>query len=226
MVLVVSLGVALTVFEFHELDIMESKLSELRGIINEQDETIKALGDEKNELESLNQVLNNTVAMARAEKEQSEREYEERHIPSGFPLTGAAVIADISVMDEPEEEQAGYFNYDVGNKYNTSTGKKAVEENPIIVFEMSTSSDVVATAEGRVVEVSEDEIFTRRVKIDHGNGYYTIYRNKADAKVSVGSEVVRGTIIFVGGEDNKYLGYQVMDDEEYIDPMQVIAIDG
>ena len=225
MILVLILGAGLMAFEFYEVNKMESKLAVFRDIINEQDEIINTLGSEKAELAAQNQILNNTVAMAVMEKEKEEEESALRHLPSGFPLTGSAAIRDISVMDEPEEKQAGYFNYDVGDKYTTG-GSKAVEENPIVVFEMSTVSDVVSTAEGRVIAISDDEVFTRCVKIDHGNGYITIYRNNADPKVSVGDEVVRGTIIYVGGDDNIYLGYQVTYNDEYVDPMDVIDIDG
>lgn len=224
-ILVVLIGVGLTAFEFYELDQMESKLMVLRGIITEQDTMIKILGDEKAELASQNEVLNNTVAMAVAKKEKEDEEYAKRHFPSGFPLTGAAIIRDISVMDEDVEQPAGYFNYDVGDKYTTEP-EKAVEENPIAVFEMSSVSDVIATADGTVIAVTNDDIFQRCVIIDHGNGYTTIYRNNSDPKVNVGDEVVKGAILFVGGEDNIYLGYQITHDEVYVDPMHVIAING
>lgn len=224
-IMICLIGVGLTAFEFYELNQMDSKLKVLRGIISEQDAIIDKLGDEKSELTSQNQILNNTVAMALEEKEKADEEDAKKHLPTGFPLTGSATIVDISVMDEDVEEPAGYFNYDVGDRYNAEPGK-AVEENPISVFEMSSISDVVATADGKVIAVTEDEIFTRCVKIDHGNGYITIYRNNADAKVNVGDDVVRGAIIFVGSESNIYLGYQVTLDEVYIDPMDIIAIDG
>lgn len=222
---VVLLGVGLTAFEFYELNQMESKLRVFKGIIAEQKNIIDDLGSEKAELTSQNEILNNTVAMAMADKEREEEEYNARHLPSGFPLTGSASIVDISVMDGPEQELAGYFNYDVGNQYSTEADK-AIEENPISVFEMSSISDVVATADGTVLSITEDDIFTRCIEIDHGNGYITIYRNNADPKVSVGDEVVRGAILFVGGDNNIYLGYQIKYNETYVDPMQIIAIDG
>ncbi len=224
-ILVVIIGIGLTAFEFYELNQMESKLRVLKDIISEQDEMLLSLGNEKAELTSQVQVLNNTVAMALAEQEKEEEEDALRHLPSGFPLTGSAAIVDISVMDEQNQEPAGYFNYDVGNKYIVEP-THVTEENPIAVFEMSSSSDVVATASGTVIAISEDEIFNRCVMIDHGNGYVTIYRNNADAKVSLGDEVVKGTIIFVGGDANIYLGYQITYEGEYVEPMQVIAIDG
>ena len=224
-ILVVLLGIGLTAFEFYELNQMDSRLKVLRDIISEQKSIIDELGIQKAELTSQNQILNNTVAMAIAEKEKEEEEDAKNHLPSGFPLTGSANIVDISVLDEDAEEPAGYFNYDVGDRYTTD-GSKAVEENPIAVFEMSSVSDVVATADGSVIAIKEDELFNRCIMIDHGNGYITIYRNNSDPKVNIGDNVVRGAILFVGGDDNIYLGYQITYNNEYVDPMQVIAIDG
>ena len=44
--------------------------------------------------------------------------------------------------------------------------------------------------------------------------------------IKEGDEVVRGAILYVIGEDNTTLGYQIMYDEKYIDPMELINIDG
>ncbi len=224
-VLIVIIGVCLTAFEFHEINQMNSKLKELKDIISEQDAMITELKNDKAELTSRNEILDNTIAMTLEEQEKVKEEDDKKHLPTGFPLTGSAKVVDISVMDEPEEELAGHFNYDVGDAYTTES-EKAVEENPIAVFEMSTISDVVATASGTVISVGEDDIFTRCVTIDHGNGYVTIYRNNQDAKVSVGDEVVKGTILFVGGDSNIYLGYQITYEGEYVDPFDVISIEG
>lgn len=220
----VILGVGLTAFEFYELGQMESKLIVLRSIISEQKDIITELGDQKAELTAQNQVLANSVAMAVADKEQAEAEDAKRHIPSAFPLSTSAAIVDISVMDEKEEELAGYFTYDA----DTYTPRKAIdiEPNPISVFELSSASDVVAAADGNVIAITDDELFTKCIIIDHGNGYSTIYRNNSDPKVNVGDDVVKGAILFVGGEDNIYLGYQITYENEYLDPMTVIAIDG
>ena len=44
--------------------------------------------------------------------------------------------------------------------------------------------------------------------------------------VKEGDEVVRGAILYVIGEDNTELGYEIMYDDKYIDPMELINIDG
>ena len=62
--------------------------------------------------------------------------------------------------------------------------------------------------------------------MDHGNGYVTIYRNQGDAMVKQGDSVVQGTTLFMIGEDNTKLGYQMLKDGTYINPMDMLAISG
>ena len=64
------------------------------------------------------------------------------------------------------------------------------------------------------------------VSIDHGNGYISIYRNKGNAVVKAGNEVTRGAILYVVGEDNTEMGYSISKDDTYIDPMEMIEING
>ena len=53
-----------------------------------------------------------------------------------------------------------------------------------------------------------------------------IYRNKGDATVAAGDSVVQGTTLFVIGEDNADLGYQMQKDGSYINPIDMLAISG
>ena len=62
--------------------------------------------------------------------------------------------------------------------------------------------------------------------MDHGNGYVTIYRNQGDVIVKLGDEVAHGTTIFVIGSKNTKFGYQIMKDDVYIDPMDMLSISG
>lgn len=225
MFLVVLLGVALTAFEFYELNVMGDKLSSFKSIIYEQEQMIKALGDEKAELASQNQVLNNTVAM-NLEKEAEEQAVDaEKHLPTSFPLTGSATIADPDVFFAEEmDATTAYFEAILAQKEKENA--EETQTDPLTLFVMSEVSDVVAAADGKVMAIVEDPVYKNSVMIDHGNGYITIYKNIADPKVFVGDEVVRGAIIYVGGEDNNYLGYQITYEGQYVDPMHIIAING
>ncbi len=87
-------------------------------------------------------------------------------------------------------------------------------------------NSVIASADGTIISITTDASYLHSIKIDHGNGYVSIYRNDGEAMVKEGDEVVRGAILYVIGEDNTELGYQVTYDEKYMDPMELINIDG
>lgn len=182
----------------------EDKLWNAAGRKNaELQETMKQLEDEKSALESqidgLNeqiQILSDTVN----QKVQNENELtavlEGQSTPTEFPLTGSASVQEVTDGD------------------------------PMCVFSASVGTTVVATASGTVTAVSDDPEYGHSVTIDHGNGYVTIYRNKGETTVKQQDEVVQGTTLFVIGEDNTVLGYQMMKDGVYINPMEMLAISG
>ena len=94
------------------------------------------------------------------------------------------------------------------------------------VFTAATGAMVVATANGTVSAVNDDAEFGHNVWVDHGNGYVTIYRNQREVKVNQGETVRQGSTLFIINEDNSTLGYQMLKDGVYINPMEVLAISG
>ena len=107
------------------------------------------------------------------------------------------------------------------------TGSASITEgDPMCIFHASVGTTVVAAASGTVMAVNDDETYGHSVWVDHGNGYITIYRNKGDATVTTGDTVVQGTTLFVIGEDNADLGYQMQKDGSYINPMDMLEING
>lgn len=161
------------------------------------------LSDEKKELEEqiveLNdkiQILSDTVN----EKVQNENELtaqlEMQSLPTEFPLNGSASMEEIT------------------------------EGDPLCVFSASVGITVVATARGTVMTVNDDGEYGHNVWVDHGNGYITIYRNQGEPMVKKGDSVVQGTTLFIIGEENTKLGYQMLKDGTYINPMDMLAISG
>ncbi|MCM1569345.1 MAG: M23 family metallopeptidase [Roseburia sp.] len=151
------------------------------------------------EVESLNDkilVLSNTLE----KKVQSENELMEQlnsqSTPTEFPLNGPANVEEVT------------------------------EGTPMCIFTASEGTTVVATASGTVMAVNDDVEYGHNVWIDHGNGYITIYRNQGDVNVKLGDRVVQGTTLYVIGTDNMQLGYQMMQDNEYMNPMDMLAISG
>ena len=123
---------------------------------------------------------------------------EKQTMPTEFPLTGKAS------MEETAEENG----------------------NPICIFTASKGSMVVAAASGSVIVVNEDPEYGNNVWVDHGNGYVTIYRNQGEVKVEQGKTVTQGTTLMLITDSDSKLGYQIMKDGEYVDPMEMLNISG
>lgn len=177
--------------------------SGIQTAANAKEEEILLLQEENElltaEIESLTEkmaVLSETVNQKAQDAENLQLQLEEQSMPTGFPLTGSAAMEEIR------------------------------EGEPICIFTGTENITVVATASGTVLSVEDDETYGHKITVDHGNGYVTIYRNKGDAKVKAGDSVARGTTLYIIGKDNTQLGYQMMKDGAYINPMDVLAISG
>lgn len=204
-VVCVIIGAVIGYFIYEEKlwEISRQHSNELQAAMKELEDDKLVLESEKSalqsEIDSLNdqiQILSETVN----QKVQTENELtavlEGQMLPTEFPLTGSASM------------------------------QEAAEGDPMCVFTASSGTMVVATANGTVTAVNDDGEYGHNVWIDHGNGYVTIYRNKGDAIVKQGDGVVQGTTLFLIGEDNTTLGYQMMKDGAYINPMDMLAISG
>lgn len=178
-------------------------LKEARQEIVNQIITINNLTDENEALSVENSTLSNkvtvlseAVSMKVATEDAISQEMVENAIPKGFPLSGSATMEEVG------------------------------EGEPMLIFTAMQGVNVVTSGTGTVVSVSADEQYGNRIIIDHGNGYQSIYRNGGTALVKNGEELGKGYILFSIGEENQELGYQIMKDDEYIDPMLVIDING
>lgn len=165
-------------------------------LINNLTDENEALSVENSTLSNKVTVLSEAVSMKVATEDAISQELVENAIPKGFPLSGSATM------------------------------KEAEEGDPMLIFTTVQGVNVVTSGTGTVVSVSADEQYGNRIIIDHGNGYQSIYRNGGTALVKNGEELGKGYILFSIGEENQELGYQVMKDDEYIDPMLVVDING
>jgi len=156
----------------------------------------EALAVENATLSSKVTVLSETVSMKAANEDAISHETVENALPKGFPLSGSATM---------EENQEG---------------------DPILKFTAVEGVNVITTGTGMVSSVDADEAYGTKVVVDHGNGYQSIYRNNSTPLVKTGEELGKGYIIFTIGEENQELGYQIMKDETFIDPMLIIDING
>lgn len=147
-------------------------------------------------LEETVQLLSETVRQKTESEEMLTEQLDKQKVPSEFPLNCSATMEVI------------------------------LEEEPICVFSASEGAMVISTANGVVTAVNDDSEYEKNVWIDHGNGYVTVYRNAGDIKVKQGEVVTAGTTLFLMNENSSKLGYQMLKDGVYINPMDMLAISG
>lgn len=198
LILCVVLGVLIGYFAY-ERDALWERETEAQ----EQQEAIALLEQEKAELETeiatLNekiQILSDTVNQKTQSELQLSEQLEKQTTPTEFPLTGSASM------------------------------EEAAEGEPMCIFTAASGAMVVATAGGTVIVVNDDSEYGHNIWVDHGNGYVTIYRNQGEVKVKQGEEVTQGTTLFLISDENSKLGYQMMKDGVYINPMDMLVISG
>lgn len=152
---------------------------------------------ENEELQEKVEILSDTING----KVQQEREaaLAQACIPTGYPLQGKA-------------------------SYSESETK--LDGNPIAYFQASRGTSVVATANGTVSSVVSDGAAGYIVMVDHGNGYVSVYRNSAHPKVEEGDAVTNTTELFDIETGNEVLGYQIIQNECYIDPLSLMETYG
>lgn len=164
--------------------------------INNLTDENEALSVENSTLSSKVAVLSETVTKKAEVEDAISLETVENAMPKGFPLSGSATM------------------------------KEAEEGDPMLIFTASNNVNVITSGTGTVVSVDADEVYGTRIVIDHGNGYQSVYRNSGAALVKNGETLGKGYILFSVKDDNQELGYQIMQNDEYIDPMILIDING
>lgn len=132
-------------------------------------------------------------------KVKQEVERAKAYIPTGFPLQGTATYNEEDTM---------------------------LDNQPIAKFEAPQGTSVIATAQGTVSSIAGDATSGYIIMIDHGNGYFSVYRNGSKPKVEVGREVTTATVLYKIESGRETLGYQVIQDNSYIDPLSLMEIYG
>lgn len=141
------------------------------------------------------------AANAEADKEEEEKSVPEKDtsVPRRYPYTGiSTVLSDYS------------------------------EEQPYLSLNTNSDGNVVATGDGMVVTVDSDDTYAHIIEVEHNNGYKTRYlcRQEAQTQMQVGAQVQAGDILLTVVTDDTQLDYQVLFEEEAIDPLTVFEAKG
>lgn len=145
------------------------------------------------------ETLSDTLNEKVQQEEQREAEIAKTYVPSGNPVKGTASY------DETESE---------------------LEGNPIAKFHVAPDTSVTATANGMVSEVHGSGTAGYIVIIDHGNGYFSVYRNGTTPKVKEGADVTKETEIFHIEAGKEEFGYQIIQNDKYIEPLSLMEAYG
>lgn len=158
------------------------------------------------EVANLNQNLSQKEALVQKKEESLQAAEQEKNMPKGVPMSGAAQI-----------KEAGGEN---------AAGMQPDAEQKEVIFIAAVSTNVIAAGGGSVLDVTQAEDGPVSIRIDHGNGYVSTYRNAGTPKVAAGSPVEQGAVLFEVGQENMEIGYSISRDGEYLDPMEIIEIKG
>lgn len=170
-------------------------------------EQVVSLNDQKTSLESENKELSDklsfmsdTIQSQKQTLDTQNEEIAEQYKPTSFPLDGTATYSEDETTDE--------------------------EQHPIIVFHVAEGMHIIAAGAGTVTEVASDDQYGYKVKVDHGEGYVSIYRNASTPQVKEGDKVTHETTLFTVQAGADTFGYQIMFKEEYEQPLDLLEIYG
>lgn len=176
---------------------LKNQLIDQMAIVNDLTDENESLTVENDTLKSKVSVLSETVTKKAVTEDAISQEEVENALPKGFPLSGSATMESATL-----------------------------DEKPIVKFDASVGVNIVSSGSGTVLSIEDDIQYGNRVIIDHGNGYKSIYRNNGEVLVKTGETLGKGYIIFSVNSTNQEVGYQILLDEEYIDPMNIMEING
>ncbi|MBR4732425.1 MAG: peptidoglycan DD-metalloendopeptidase family protein [Lachnospiraceae bacterium] len=186
------------------IDKSNQQLHAMEELTAEKDRVKAAMERKEQQLNQEIQTLENEVEVLSTtlnEKVESEKklteELEKLSVPTGFPINGSATDIETTGIDRPSA------------KITALPGTM-----------------VIASARGTVIAVNDDVEYGHNVWVDHGNGYVTIYRNQGTPFVKRGDEVFLGTALFLIDEKGTSVGYQIMLDGNYVNPLDLIEIKG
>ncbi len=201
----------------------EEKEAELQMQIDRLTQENQELTADNSELSDKVAILSDSVARSEETKAAQEAQEEAKRIPNGFPIAGPAVILESSetAAAAPEENAEGD-----GEGGAQEEGQAAAQKEPIVVFSAAAGTKIVAAASGVVSSVEDDAEYGYRLRIDHGNGYESIYRSASEPDVREGDEVESGDVLYEMESDEEKLGYQIAQDGVLIDPLDLLEVYG
>ena len=186
------------------------------------------------EMELLDQIVEQEELMKRLEEENEtlSRRNDELVSENKALLAVAKTTMEASAADAENSGENVDDDPSFPSLYPYSeTGEVSVkysEDHPYVSIDTQTAGDVVATGDGTIAAIGSDDTYPLIIEIEHGNGYMTRYMfpQSAEPLLEAGEQVQAGTVLVSVDIQNEELDYQVIYDEEPIDPMDVFEAKG
>jgi len=182
--------------------------SDLRRRLITSEQLVKQLESEKETLSAQNAALTEENEIYRqaeivkneiAEEDTEETAPKDTSVPSQYPCTAGGIVKEI---------------------YS--------EEHPYISISAQQEDCITAAGDGMVAAVGSDDTYPIIIEVDHGNGYRSRYMclQEAGVQVEAGQQVQRrDTLVIINGNDTQF-DYQVIYQEQVIDPLQILEAKG
>ena len=99
-------------------------------------------------------------------------------------------------------------------------------EHPGLDIATPTGSYIRAAGAGLVMEVGQDSLYGKYVRIDHQNGYETLYGHASETSVDLGEEVRKNEVIALSGSTGvstgAHLHFEIWFEGETVDPLELV----
>lgn len=99
-------------------------------------------------------------------------------------------------------------------------------EHPGLDIAVPTDSYILAAGNGVVAAVGDDPTYGRFLRIDHENGYETLYGHASITFKALGERVRRGEVIALSGSTGRstapHLHFEILLDDELVDPLTMV----
>ena len=136
---------------------------------------------------------------------------------------GAADMADTAEDSDSPAYPSRYPYSETGE-----VTQKYTDSHPYVSINTHGQGNILAAGDGEVVSVISDDSYPLMIEIDHGNGYRTRYMlpQEAETRLAEGAQVGRGDVLVELGDANVQLDYQVIRQDQPIDPLIVFEAKG
>ncbi len=192
--------------EEEQLD-LAAQLDSMQEMIRQLEEEKEELANQNNALTSENRALLE-VAKASMETDDAEESEEEQ-------------LSDVQADDDAFPSRYPYSEAGiVSTKYS--------QTHPYVSIETQGKGNIIAAGEGIITKIGSEDEYPLVIEVEHGNGYKTRYMFAQETQTTreEGEQVRIGDVLAAITAQNEQVDYQVMFENEPIDPLIVFEAKG